>query len=114
MKFPGSEPIHLDLEKLCLLSVSKESLDSRREGKKLNSNCFVCVFLFCRSPFLLYSRNAAIRSDHKVAQGLEITENRKKLRSSGSKTKENQRKTKKDQRKSMKTYDRQGPSAGPV
>ena len=33
-RIPGSEPIHLDLEKLFLLSVSKENLDFRGEIEK--------------------------------------------------------------------------------
>ena len=33
VKIPGYEPVHLDLEKLFLLSVSKENLDSRGKGE---------------------------------------------------------------------------------
>ena len=33
-RIPGSEPIHLDLEKLFLLSVSKENLDFRGKHRK--------------------------------------------------------------------------------
>ena len=33
-RIPGSEPIHLDLEKLFLLSVSKENLDFRGKNEK--------------------------------------------------------------------------------
>ena len=33
-RIPGSEPIHLDLEKLFLLSVSKENLDFRSKIEK--------------------------------------------------------------------------------
>ena len=33
VKIPGYEPIHLDLEKLFLLSVSKENLDFRSKTR---------------------------------------------------------------------------------
>ena len=38
---PGSEPIHLDLEKLFLLSVSKEFVDFRGISKNFNFMFFV-------------------------------------------------------------------------
>ena len=60
-RMPGSEPIHLDLEKLFLLSVAKENLDFRGKIEKnlpykifqnLKKNniyiyIYVFVFLFC-------------------------------------------------------------------
>ena len=53
-------------------------------------------------------------SCHKVGpygrQGLENLETNTKLRSPGSKTKENQRKPEENKRKPTKTKDRQGPS----
>ena len=47
VKIPGSEPIHLDMEKLCLLSVSKGTLDFRRKTIYLNSEkeCLIMSFL---------------------------------------------------------------------
>ena len=41
---PGYEPVHLDLEKLFLLSVSKENLDFRLKNEKTYKN----VRKFCR------------------------------------------------------------------
>ena len=49
LRVPGSEPIHLDLEKLFLLSVSKEKLDFRGKIEKNlpyeNLNAFLDHFL---------------------------------------------------------------------
>ena len=51
VKVPGYEPIHLDMEKLFLLSVSKENLDVRGRNEKnihyiisKNSFFYFCVF----------------------------------------------------------------------
>ena len=46
---PGSEPIHLDLEKLFLLSVSKESLDVRGNFRKFEFRILVPFFPFVLS-----------------------------------------------------------------
>ena len=51
LKIPGSEPVQLDLEKLFLLSVSKENLDLRGNIEKhipYNILCFFDVFLGCQ------------------------------------------------------------------
>ena len=58
-RIPGSEPIHLDLEKLFLLSVSKENLDFRPKIEKslpykILFFLFVCVPIIPFVPFFLF------------------------------------------------------------
>ena len=44
---PGLEPTHLDLEKLFLLSVSKENLDFKRKHEKILPYEILQIFDFC-------------------------------------------------------------------
>ena len=52
-RIPGSKPTHLDMEKLVLLSVSKENLDFRRKIEKNLPNTNFKLFLTINLLFFL-------------------------------------------------------------